>query len=355
MSAMETLVETIKRVLLNEPRYRQKQVFEAIYQNGVKDFSEITALPIYLREMLSQNVEKIEKLEPVTKSVSDQAEKVLFKTSDGQNIESVLMKYKEDSGKFRNALCVSSQVGCALGCTFCATGAVGFKKNLTPDEIVDQILYFKRLGISIDNVFFSGMGEPFSNPELFSALNIITSPEFLGMGARKISISTVGIIPGIERLAKEYPQINLAFSLHSPFETERAEIMPVTKAYPVAKVFQTLNKHLAQNKRKVFIAYILLGGFNDDSSRAIELVKLIKSQGTSSYLYHINLIRFHPGVIKGKFLEPTEKSVNKFFSIIKRSGLSCTIRQDFGIGIDAACGQLKAKYEKSIPAVVKAN
>ena len=273
-----------------------------------------------------------------------QAHKVLFETRDKERIEAVRMIFHPDDD-IHESLCISSQSGCSLGCTFCATGAVGFKKNLTEDEISDQILYFKINNLKISSISFMGMGEPFANPNLFEALKIITDPNFLGISPRRLSISTVGLIPGIKRLTKEFPQINLAFSLHSPFPNQRLEIMPITKAYPINNIFDALDEHIKETNKRVFIAYILLKGVNDSPEHAKEIIKIIKERGRLSYLYHVNLIRYHPGPTISQFEKPNKESVNRFMEIIKDAGTNCTLKQSFGIKIYAACGQLYAKYE----------
>ena len=229
---------------------------------------------------------------------------------------------------------------------FCATGTLGFRKNLSPDEICDQLLYFIQKGEKIDTIVFMGMGEPFANPQLFDALAMLTDPDYFGLGQRKISVSTVGLIPGIQRLAKEFPQINLAYSLHSAFHEQRMELMPVAKVYPAEAVFIELKDYIEQTNRKVFIAYLLIKGVNDSPEHAKALAALIKKQGPKSYLYHINLIKFHESdVVKG-MKKPDETAVERFSTVLMHRGIAYTLRQSFGEEIDAACGQLFAKNRK---------
>lgn len=345
--------ETFKKLAVeyNLPAYVTSQINQAIYKQGVKSYAEITTISKELRQELTHELGSILTLTKVAESTDEQAQKILFETRDGLRIESVHMTYKPTTERQteHHALCVSSQVGCTMGCKFCATGALGFNRNLTADEIVDQLLYFKQQQITIDTVFFSGMGEPFANPALFDALTILTAKDCFNLSQRKISISTIGLIPGIKRLTKEFPQINLAFSLHSPFTEQRTELMPINKAYSIDEVFKTLNEHIAETNRKVFVAYILLEEVNDTMKHANALVQLIKKQGKKAYLYHVNLIRFHPGPTIEGFKRPATDRVDNFKRYLTEHGVSCTLRQSFGIGIDAACGQLFARYSKTQP------
>lgn len=337
------------------PRFRLDQVAEAIYKKHISKFSDISTLPIFSREKLEETVGDTLSLTVARESIGQQSHKVLFSTKEGdQKIEAVRMTYLPNANRkhVHYSLCVSSQSGCALGCTFCATGAVGFKKNLTAEEITDQVLYFLQKGLPIDSIVFMGMGEPFSNPHLFDALKILTHEDFFAMSPRRISVSTVGIIPGIERLIKEYPQMNLAFSLHSPFNEERLSIMPVNQSYPIESVMQTINKYVVETNNRVFIAYILLKGVNDSPKHAEALAELIKGQGSKSYLSHVNLIRFHPGSTLETYQKPEDSSVNKFMSILTNHGVKNTLRQSFGLDIDGACGQLYGEYESKNKKVI---
>jgi 23S rRNA (adenine-C8)-methyltransferase len=349
----KTRLEKIKDILgADAPSYRMKQIAEAIYVQGVKEYSQITTLPKPLREKLSKELgNEILSLKSVLETKDDQAHKILFETRDGHKIETVRMVFKPTKERDRDhiSICISSQSGCPLGCKFCATGAIGFKKNLTPDEIADQVLYFRQLGLDVGNISFMGMGEPLINEDnVFEAIRIFTDKDLMGIGKRHISVSTVGIVPGIKRLTKDFPQVNLAFSLHTPFEDQREEIMPVTKSYSIENVFQALDEHVRKTKRKVFIAYALFGGLNDSQKHAAALVKLIKSRGKHSYLYHVNLIRYNAGDSAQVFKCPTKEKVDSFRATLERFGISVTLRQSFGTNINAACGQLYGGYEKKL-------
>jgi len=221
---------------------------------------------------------------------------------------------------------------------------MGLIKNLTAEEITDQVLYFKVHDQFKGHITFMGMGEPLLNPDnVFQAISIFTDKNYFGYSDRKISLSTVGIIPEIKHLTARFPQINLAFSLHSPFDDQRSELMPVNKLYPLKQVMVELTQHLQLTKRKIFIAYLLLKDINDSTDHAQALVKLIKSQGTLNYLYHVNLIQFHNYKEKFEFTRSSPEKLLAFGQILTDHHVHFTIRKSFGEDIQAACGQLCAK------------
>lgn len=344
-------VSVIEDILnnMNAPPYRKKQVFEAVYKQHINTFRDMTAIPKELRAALEKELgDNVLSLKSIYETQDGQADKVLFETNDNNRIEAVLMTFKpnEERTEEHQSICISSQSGCALGCTFCATGAVGFKKNLEVDEITDQVLYYLQQGKTVDNISFMGMGEPFANPNLFDALKVITDKDKMAYGQRHISISTVGLVPGIQRLQKEFPGVSLAFSLHSPFPEQRLNLMPVTKAFPIATVMKALKEFVEVTNKRVFIAYVLLENVNDSIDHAKELARLIKNQGSKSYLYHVNLIRFNPGSTFGLFKKPSTTRVDVFRKTLEHCGIKNTLRQSFGVKIDAACGQLYANYER---------
>jgi len=346
--SINSKLELIKIILemIRAPSYYLDEVRRFIYQKGVLDFVKMTSLPKSVRQTLKTRAGPVLSLTKIGETKSDQAQKILFVTRDGQRLETVRMLFKSKSGD-HESLCISSQSGCALGCKFCATGAIGFKKNLTSEEISDQVLYFKAKNLPVKSIAFMGMGEPLANEDnVFAALKIITDPDYLGFSSRRISLSTVGIIPGIRRLMRAFPQVNLAFSLHSPFPKQRLELMPITKVYPIDQVMQTLDEHIRLTNKRMFLAYVLLAGVNDSASHAQELVKLIKSRGKYAYLYHVNLIRFNPGSTVIKFAKPTRDKIDAFRQILRRNDISHTLRQSFGIKIAAACGQLAGEQPK---------
>lgn len=335
---------------LESPKYRKTQVFEGIYSLCKKCFSEISNIPKDLREALRAELgDRILTLECVGEVKDDQAHKVLLKTHDNNYIESVLMTYKSNDDRDHDyqSLCVSSQSGCALGCTFCATGSMGFSKNLSVDEITDQVLYFLQEGKPVRNITFMGMGEPFVNPNLFDALEVITDKSRMAYSQRHIIISTVGVIPGIQRLQKEYPSINLSFSLHSPFSDQRTELMPINKTYPLVDVMRALKDFVEETNKKLFLAYVLLDGVNDSFDHAKGISELIDRQGDKKYLYHVNLIRYNPGSDFHPFDRPSTARVEVFKRALENLGVPCTVRQSFGLKINAACGQLYASLKNS--------
>lgn len=323
------------------PAYRLDQIKKAIYKEGLTSYPQITVLPKDLREFLATELGEIQNLKEVAITQEGQAQKILFETKDGYKIETVKLLFENAKTKKpeRVSLCISSQSGCGLGCQFCATGTLGFGKDLSADEITDQVLYFKQKGINVDSISFMGMGEPLLNPSIFDALKMLTAPDLFGMSPRRLSVSTVGIVPAIKRLAEEFPQVNLAISLHTPFQEQRKELMPIARKYSVEKLFAATNEYIEKTNNRIFIAYLLLETVTDSYKHAKALINLIKHQ-KHSYLYHVNLIRYHPGPEKAVFKCPSTFRVNAFRKILSAHGISNTLRQSFGVEINAACGQL---------------
>lgn len=293
------------------PNYRMKQITNAIFPGRINNFNEITVLPKSLRDMLIEEFgESILNIVPLKAQQSTQVSKVLFGISGDEKIETVNMKYKAGWESF----CISSQCGCNFGCKFCATGDIGLKRNLTSDEITDQILYFHLQGHSIDSISFMGMGEALANVQVFDALNVLTDPALFALSPRRLSISTIGIIPNIKKLTQNYPQVNLTFSLHSPFNEQRSELMPINERYPLSDVMDTLDEHIRVTSKKVYIAYIMLHGVNDSIEHAKEVVNLLRGRYRSGNLYHVNIIRYNPTISsRMRFEEANEKCVLSTF------------------------------------------
>ena len=353
-------LEQIQAVLEenNQPKFRLEQIKTAIFSDSISRYSQISNLSKPLKEqIISVLGDEILTLTKVHEAKGEQAHKVLFATRDNHQIESVRLQYKTHT-----ALCISTQSGCALGCLFCATGAIGFKKNLSADEILDQVLYFTKnnpsepvergadsqIGLPVDSIIFMGMGEPLANPDnTFAAIDLMTDKDLLGISPRHLSISTVGIIPGIEKLTRDYPNINLAFSLHNPFNDERFKLMPITRAYPIEKVLVAIDNHLKITNRKVFIAYILLAGVNASARHALALANLVNATPDRKRLLHVNLIRYNAGASLTHYQKPSNSVVERFQSILTKNKVHHTLRQDFGTDIQAACGQLAATYKKT--------
>ncbi|HBR71748.1 MAG TPA: 23S rRNA (adenine(2503)-C(2))-methyltransferase RlmN, partial [Candidatus Moranbacteria bacterium] len=292
---------------------------------------------------------KILFLEPVNILVSKNGDsiKALLKTSDDNFIETVLLSSSDLENEKRSwSACVSSQIGCAMGCRFCATGKMGFKRNLTAEEITDQILFWKQYlkklkNNSISNIVYMGMGEPFLNWENVSeSLKILTSKDLFGFGSRSLSVSTSGIAEGILKLAEEFPQVNLAISLHFPDDEKRSEFMPVNKKDNLEKIKEALQKYFQKTKRKVFVEYILLDGINDSEKDAEKLAKYLHSIG-NAHLLHINLIRYN--MTSADFLPSSRNKAYIFKEFLSKRKINSTIRKSLGEEIQGACGQLAGK------------
>lgn len=340
-----TKYEQLKKFLSaeKEPDFRFNQVLQAVFKQRNAEFEQMTALPNPLRyKLIKQFGRNLLSIKPVSQVASAQAEKVLFETANGNRIETVAMKYRAGWHSY----CISSQSGCGFGCRFCATGAIGLKRNLNPDEITDQILHFALQWRSIDSISFMGMGEALANPNTFTALQTLTSPMLFGLSARRITISTIGIIPGIRRLTKQFPQINLTFSLHSPFHDQRSELMPINEKYALTDVMEVLDEHIKETGRKVYIAYVLLAGVNDTKDHVRELIALFRRRLSLKQLYHLNLIRYNPTVgTPDVYGRPDQAAVDFVYQQLRQAGIKVTVRQSFGVEMDAACGQLYGQYE----------
>ncbi|GIX61320.1 23S rRNA methyltransferase [Babesia caballi] len=270
--------------------YRISQILRSIYQTKTQSYLEMYHIPRHLREHLHDHFGgSLLSLRASNISKSDRACKVLFENRDGSKVEAVLLSFPT-----HKSLCISSQVGCAYACSFCATGRIGLKRNLSLDELTDQVLYFQQLGHKIDSISFMGMGEPLSNPNVFRAMHVLSDSQLFGTSARRINISTVGILPGLNKLNRENPHVNLAFSMHSPFTEQRNRLVPVNQIYPFQEVFSSLDERIRLTGKRVWVSYVLMKGENDTREHAEELVKVIKSRPEElQYLYHVNLIPYN--------------------------------------------------------------
>jgi len=325
--------------------FRVKQAKKSVFARLVADWDEASDLPADLRGLLKDKIAIFE-IAPIAReeSAKGDAIKILFQASDGFFIEAVLMKHDRS----RRTVCVSSQVGCAMNCSFCATGKLGFQRNLTAGEIVDQVLYFARWlkdkKEKVTNVVYMGMGEPFNNYDnVMESVRILNDKDGLNLGARHISISTCGVAAGIKKFADEKSQVNLAISLHAPNDEIRSRIMPVNLAYPLKKLMPAIADYVEKTRRKVMFEYILLGGVNDSDECARELTGLMKG----NKLYHVNIIKYHQTFMKGEstptFHASSKEQMRRFFDILKKAGVPCTFRVSFGEDISGACGQLAGK------------
>ena len=309
-----------------EPRFRAKQVWEWTAR-GVAGYDEMTNLPAALRERLAAEVPFSSLTLADEKHASDGTVKALFHTHDGRPIEAVLMRYKDD----RRSLCLSSQSGCPLTCTFCATGTMKFARNLTAGEILDQALHFRRME-SVDHAVFMGMGEPMMNlPNVLAACEKLPD---VGITSRRTAISTVGWIPGIDALAEQPRPIRLALSLHAADETLRSEIMPVNDRYPLADVLAACRRFYEAKRRMVFVEYVMLKGVNDRYEQAVALAQVLDPK-----MFKVNLIPYNP---TGMYDGSSREAIAAFKAALEEHGIGATIRLTRGRDIDAACGQLAA-------------
>jgi 23S rRNA (adenine2503-C2)-methyltransferase len=311
-----------------EPAFRARQVWRWT-ANGARGYAGMTDLPAALRDRLEAEV-PFSSLSVVNEAVSsDGTVKALFRTGDGRAVEAVLMRYRDG----RRSVCVSSQSGCPLTCTFCATGAMKFGRNLTASEILDQVLHFRRIE-PVDHVVFMGMGEPMMNLE--GVLAAARRLPDAGITHRRITISTVGWVPGIDRLAESDMPIRLAFSLHAPEDGLRSRIMPVNDRYPLGDVLAACERYHAKRRRRIFIEYVMLAGVNDGYAQAVQLAQLLDPR-----IYKVNLIPFNP---TGSLYEGSSRgAIGAFKAALEEHGLRATVRLTRGRDIDAACGQLAAK------------
>jgi len=316
-----------------EPAYRTTQIVPRLWQRPVSTWDQATDLPAELRGALAGAFPLRRLGLSARQRSSDGTEKYLWDLGDGEAIESVLIP----EGK-RRTLCISSQVGCALGCVFCATGQMGFRRNLTAAEIAAQVREVILLDplLTPSNVVFMGMGEPLLNWDAVdAALTILNHPEGLGIGARHITVSTVGILPGLARLARRPEQFRLAVSLHAPTPELRHELMPIEKKYRLAEVLAALG----QFRRRVTLEYVLIGGKNDALEHADRLAQLARPLGAL-----VNLLPLHPGGAPG--LTPsTRVQMVAFERRLKRHGVEAVLRRSGGLDISAACGQLRVELE----------
>lgn len=314
------------------PRFRFKQVKQDLYRGLINDWKESTVLPKDLKERLSEELPLAIPAEIVTSEKGDTV-KAALSLADDLVVEAVLMKHKDN----RNTVCVSSQVGCAMNCSFCATGKMGFKRNLTAGEVVSQVLLFARLlkesEESVNNIVFMGMGEPFLNYDaVMDAIRVLNDSDGFNLGARNFSISTAGIVEGIQKLSNEELQINLAISLHAPENELRSELMPVNRKYPLEDLLRSVSEYTEKTGRQVMFEYLLIKDINDNEDHARKLAEIMQDR-----LYMVNLISYNP---VGDFLPSPSDRIERFKEILEEEGVKVTRRFSFGTDIKGACGQL---------------
>jgi 23S rRNA (adenine2503-C2)-methyltransferase len=318
-----------------EPPFRSRQVW-AWAAKGADSYGEMTNLPAALRDALARELPFSSLALEQETHASDGTIKALFQTADGRPVEAVLMRYRDR----RRSICVSSQSGCPLTCTFCATGAMKFARNLTASEIVDQALHFRRIE-PIDHCVFMGMGEPMMNLD-----NVLAACERLpdvGITHRRTAISTVGWIPGIERMGEQDMPLRLALSLHAAEEALRSELMPVNERYPLGEVIEACRAFYERKRRRVFVEYVMLAGVNDTYAQALALARVLSAgRGEAPAIFKVNLIPYNP-TAGARYQGSTPESIGAFRAALESRGIPATVRLTRGRDIDAACGQLAAR------------
>jgi 23S rRNA (adenine2503-C2)-methyltransferase len=328
----------LSSILQTEPKYRFAQVNKAIWQDFISSWQEVSNLPKALRERLEEECPLEIRAELDTNKSKNKSVKALITLIDGEAIETVLIRQKDK----RNTVCVSSQVGCPLACEFCATGKFGFRRNLSSEEIVEQVVFWARYlkaenkDEKVDNIVFMGMGEPFLNyVEFIKAAKFLNNPETLNIGSRRVSVSTAGITEGIKRLAGEKMQINLAISLHAANDNLRKDLMPIAKKYNLHEILKTVDNYIVKTGRRVMFEYLMIKEVNDSDRDALELAKLMRQP-----LYMVNLIPYNE---TGRFKSSSRERIEKFKKILEEAGVAVTVRLSFGADITAACGQLRGR------------
>lgn len=333
---LEELKEELEQI--GEKKYRAEQIFKWLYIDKVKEFDEMTNLSLELRNKLKENYNMCNYKILRKQEASDGTKKYLFDVLDGNAIETVLMQYHH--GK---TICVSSQIGCKMGCKFCASTGIQFVRNLTAGEIVEQIIAVEQdIGDKISNVVFMGIGEPFDNYDnVMKAVRIINHQKGLNIGARHISISTSGLVPRIYDFANEELQCTLSISLHSSNNEKRSSMMPVNNRYPIEELMKACKDYIAKTNKRISFEYALAKDNNDNLDDAKELVHLLKGM-----LCHVNLIPINK-IENGKYTKSTNENIIKFRDYLNEKGIVATIRRELGSDIDAACGQLRRKNLKN--------
>lgn len=320
----------------NEGKFKATQVFEWIYKKRVTSFSDMKNVSKKTIKDLTDDF-SIEPLNILAKKEDVDVCKYLFGLSDSQKIEAVLMYHD-----YGNSLCISTQVGCNMGCHFCESGRLKKVRNLDSSEMVRQILMVENdLKIRISHVVLMGIGEPFDNYDnVISFIDIINTPKGIDIGSRHITLSTSGIVPKIEKFMNYDKQVNLAISLHAPNDEIRSSIMEINKAYPLSKLMPTIKKYIKKTNRRVTFEYIMLKGINDSVDNALELSELLK--GINCY---VNLIPYNE-TSHIEYKKSSKETIMKFYDTLKKKGINVTVRREFGSNVNAACGQLRANYEE---------
>ena len=321
------------------PAFRARQLFRWLYHNLAAEYDEITVLPIGLRELLQREL-PLPAIEPVHEVHTDDDEtvKVVYRTRDGLTLETVLMFYSD-----RATICVSCQVGCAVGCSFCATGMGGLQRNLTAGEMVAQIVDIARrsreAGRPLTNLVMMGMGEPFHNyAATMKMIGIINDSEGMHFGARRITISTSGVVPFINKLADEPYQVNLAISIHAGNDELRSRLVPINERWPLSELIGAVRRYIDKTGRRVSFEYALMSTVNDTDEDARQLASVLRGLRC-----HVNVIPYNP-TPAAPYARPSVETINRFTSIVEAAGIPATVRYSRGVEISAACGQLRAEH-----------
>lgn len=333
--------EELQKELLEagEKKFRASQIYEWIHKKGAEDFSEMTNLSKALREKLEQNF-RIPKVEMIARQISkkDGTNKFLFCLEDGNVVESVLMRYKHG-----NSVCISSQVGCRMGCRFCASTLDGLERNLEPSEMLGQIYRIEKIiGERVSNVVVMGTGEPLDNYDnLLKFIHLLTDEYGLHISQRNVTVSTCGIVPKILSLAEENLQITLALSLHGSTQEKRKQLMPVANKYELSEVLKACDTYFEKTGRRMTYEYSLVHGVNDTDQDAQELSDLLHGRNC-----HLNLIPVNP-IKERDYQRPTRENAQKFQNKLEKRGINVTIRREMGSDIDGACGQLRRRFAQA--------
>ena len=322
---------------LGQPAFRAKQVFSWLHK-GVRSYDEMTNLPKALRDVLAEkypiNAPKVVRKQ---ESQKDGTIKYLWQLSDGNCVETVLMRYH-----YGNTVCISTEVGCAMGCAFCASTIGGLVRRLEPFEMLDEVLFTQiDSGLPVSHIVLMGIGEPLDNfDNVMRFLELVNSPEGMNISMRHISLSTCGLIPKIDALAEKKLQISLAVSLHGPNNEKRSKVMPVNRAYPIEPLLEACRRYYDKTGRRIHFEYAMIDGLNDSEEDAKELLRRLKGLGA-----HVNMIPLNH--VEESPLKPSSRAaVAKFQKILEDGGVTATVRRTLGSDIDASCGQLRRKYNK---------
>lgn len=336
-------LKKLSSILKSQPSYRFKQVDKYLFQDYISSWDEASSLPKALREELTDACPLEIEAQILVSDKRSGSRKAIITLEDGEMVETVLISQKSKDKEVRYTVCLSSQVGCPLNCSFCATGDSGFKRNLSAEEMVEQLVFWQRFlkaekeEEKVDNIVFMGMGEPFLNyQEFIKAVKFINDAETMNIGARRISVSTAGVLDGIKRLAGEKMQVNLAISLHASNDITRRRLMPIAEKHSLAELLKTVDAYIRKTGRRVMFEYLMIKGVNDSENDAELLADLMRKP-----LYMLNLIPYNE---TGRFQASSREAIENFKHVLEKRGVPVTVRLSFGADISAACGQLRRRH-----------